>query len=503
MKTIMMQCKLMTIVIAGIGVLLSTGFLNGGLPQAAAEEYPDSISLAGVAGSQEDDDLAKLKAQVEELVTKIPPDKVPILGGRVGAEIAERLRFQGDLRLRTEYNKNRNFSDGADRYRQRMRLRFGLTAQVTDDLTAGFRMGSGNPNFVNTAEINLSDGFSRKTFLNLDNAYLRYKPNEWSTTTGGKFGVPWWRPSAGNMTAEIVWDNDVQPEGIVQQFHRKDVGIFSELGVTGGVLVVDQFDEAKDFDDQGVRRLDIGNKNPGNLMFGGQALASLDTPGLEEFGLGAGKAKFGTAFYAYENADSIAGGQLGAREGPLGNMTNKLRGPMNDDGTGRIAKCNGDGKTRDCSFVSDYQILEINGQYDAEFMGLPIGFFFDIAHNFGAKAGSDFAGNEIGKENDAFQVYATVGKLRKPGDWLIGYGYADIEADAAIGQYNSDDLQFTNTQTQTIFLEYQVQKNVSLIWDTYLQYRENEELSRWQGNSSFDADSPMRIKSRINVLVKF
>ena len=468
-----MQYRLMVVVIVVMGVLMF-----GGLFTAVGAAEPAGTQVAQASG--DDVGIAELKARIEQLETKIPPDKIPLLGGRGG--IADRLRFQGDLRLRNELDVNRNFVDGDDRWRQRMRLRFGLTAQITNELTAGFRMGSGNPNQVNTAEVNFGNEFSRKTFLNLDQAYLRYKPTEWATTTGGKFGQPWWRPSLGNFTAEIVWDNDVQPEGLVQQFNFKNVGPFSELGLTGGLLIVDQFDEAQPF-------------NRGNLMFGGQALAAL--PVGEH-----GKAKFGTAFYSFENPDSIAKGNLQAREGPLGNQTNKLRGPLADDGTGRIGKCN-TGSSAACSFVSDFEILEINGQYDLNIPGwLPIGFFFDYAKNLGAKSSEAF-GQDVGKENDAFQVYATVGKLRKPGDWLVGYGYAVIEADAAIGQFNSDDLQYTNTKTQTIFLEYQVQKNVSLIWDSYLQERENELLSGFQGNSSLDQDKPLRVKTRVNILVKF
>ena len=70
-------------------------------------------------------------------------------------------------------------------------------------------------------------------------------------------------------------------------------------------------------------------------------------------------------------------------------------------------------------------------------------------------------------------------------------------------EFNSDDLQYTNTKTQTIFLEYQLQKNVYFIWDSYLQKRENELLSGFQGNSSLDPDSPLRVKTRVNILVKF
>ena len=408
------------------------------------------------------DEFGVLKERLKAVEERIPQSK----GGFLG-RFGERLNFQGDLRLRSEFNRQPGFVEDTDRFRQRFRLRLGLTGQISDSLMAGIRLGSGDPDNVSTAEVNLGDDFSRKTFLNLDQAFLRYTPNEYATTTAGKFAQPWWRPSLGNFTAEVLWDNDVQPEGIVQAFDFKNVGPLDRVRLTGATMVLGQFDSRK-------------IPNPGNLMFGGQGMAQTSLGDHTSLTLS-------TGYFSVENPDSIATGKLkSGRDGPGGNFTNKLAMDAQGNVTG---------------FASDYKILDVSGQLDWNVPGwLPMGMFFEYTKNFGANS-SVIGGTEIGKENDAFLLYATLGKLKKPGDWLVGYGYGVIEADAALSQFNSDDLEFTNTKTQIVFLEYSLRKNMTLIWDSYLQRREDDTLSLLQGNSS--TAGLQRVKSRINFLVKF
>ncbi len=136
--------------------------------------------------------------------------------GQAQAQEPEKLDFFGDFRLRAESNHKLLNNAQHDRYRGRLRLRFGANYQATDSLKVGFRARTGNPDDPNSPHQDLggTGGSNFDSFaFNLDRAFLKYKP-EWADgwwMVGGKFGRPgYWNP----VYSELVWDMDVQPEGV-------------------------------------------------------------------------------------------------------------------------------------------------------------------------------------------------------------------------------------------------------------------------------------------------
>ena len=128
----------------------------------------------------------------------------------------------------------------------------------------------------------------------------------------------------------MLWDNDVNPEGIVQTFDFKNVGPFDRVSLTGATMVLGQFDERK-------------IPNPGNLMFGGQGMAQTSLGRRASLTLS-------TGYFSVENPDAIATGKLkSGRDGSGGNFTNKLAMDAQGNVTG---------------FASDYKILDVSGQLD-------------------------------------------------------------------------------------------------------------------------------------------
>ena len=71
---------------------------------------------------------------------------------------ATALRFSGDLRYRHE---SINEDTIGERHRQRLRARFGLTADVTDDVRVGLTLATGGDDPV-SANQTLDGGFSRE-----------------------------------------------------------------------------------------------------------------------------------------------------------------------------------------------------------------------------------------------------------------------------------------------------------------------------------------------------
>ena len=122
-------------------------------------------------------------------------------------------KFKGDLRLRGEISDRAETSSGT-RERARYRLRVGAETAITDQVTAGFGLGSGeyasalagaNGN-SRSANQTMTDAFTRKPIW-VDYAYARYKPTKWLSVMGGKLINPVWQPS------DFFLSHDISPEG--------------------------------------------------------------------------------------------------------------------------------------------------------------------------------------------------------------------------------------------------------------------------------------------------
>lgn len=129
------------------------------------------------------------------------------------------LKFNGDFRGRYDGIFSENPAS-VDRNRFRYRLRFGVTAELSDGLEVGLRLASGEPSgsFGGDAisgNTSLTDNGSKK-FVYLDLAYARWTPlrsKEWSGAfTFGKMENPFVSPST------MMFDHDYTPEGLAAQF---------------------------------------------------------------------------------------------------------------------------------------------------------------------------------------------------------------------------------------------------------------------------------------------
>src|SRR3990172_8887269 len=77
-------------------------------------------------------------------ITGVPAKAAEVEVGKIP------LNFSVDLRLRSEYIDHDGFNNDDYRWRQRYRLRFGLTADITEHTTVGFRLSSGASGFPTT-----------------------------------------------------------------------------------------------------------------------------------------------------------------------------------------------------------------------------------------------------------------------------------------------------------------------------------------------------------------
>ncbi len=97
--------------------------------------------------------------------------------------------------------------------RFRLRARVGLKAQLSDQAAIGFRLATGDDRSPISTNQLLGGGLSKKDIW-LDQAYLRLTPTNWLTASFGRFGNPF-RPGGTQFdTAELVFDNDLNFDGV-------------------------------------------------------------------------------------------------------------------------------------------------------------------------------------------------------------------------------------------------------------------------------------------------
>src|SRR6187549_3638637 len=130
---------------------------------------------------------------------------------RVAAAVPPNVRFSGDLRYRHE-SINEEGQD--ERQRQRIRARFGVTADVAENVRVGLTLATGGDDPV-SANQSLDTGFSRKP-IGVDRAFFSWAATDELTFTGGKFANPFYRPA----NHHLIYDNDLNPEGLALRYAR-------------------------------------------------------------------------------------------------------------------------------------------------------------------------------------------------------------------------------------------------------------------------------------------
>ncbi len=164
------------------------------------------------------------------------------------SDVFEKLNIYGDLRLRHETDNN--VDRRPTRNRERVRLRLGAIYHLSDELEIGGRFITGNAVDPKSSHQNFGGGFESFE-VRLDRAYLTYKPRRIPnlSLSAGKFAHPF---RMNPVYGELVWDADIQPEGVVASYTLVDerIKLFDRLDFTIGeylVLQQNELDEASLF----------------------------------------------------------------------------------------------------------------------------------------------------------------------------------------------------------------------------------------------------------------
>lgn len=99
-----------------------------------------------------------------------------------------------------------------ERSRQRVRLRLGLTAKVTDEVGVGLRLATGSATDRVSTNQTLGQNFN-KYQLFVDRAFVRLDPAEWVSIQGGRIPNPW-------FGTEMTWNENLNFEGFAATFRQ-------------------------------------------------------------------------------------------------------------------------------------------------------------------------------------------------------------------------------------------------------------------------------------------
>jgi hypothetical protein len=335
-----------------------------------------------------------LKAQTKELREEAAVASNEIAKVK-GADWATKIKARGDLRYRHEQiSRERTVTsdddvttveDAEDRYRHRIRARFGIDAQVSDHLKTTFQLATGENNDPRSSNQSLDDASTRKTIA-LDQAYADWTFAQGANLIFGKQPYQVYRPGQS-----LFFDADFNPEGIAAKFER-------------GILFGNGY---------GWWLEERHNDNPSN--------DSTDT--------------------------FVYGAQLGLRV-PMGDASNvavfahyydcsgcQNRSPLfNNSANGNTTFQDDEGTN---FLVFDYEIGELGAEFNTQIGSLPLQLWGDYAQNMAS-----------GVEHDtAYNAGVRLGRASNPRTWEVAAMYQSIDKDALFGQFIDSD--FGNGLTDT------------------------------------------------------
>jgi len=370
-------------------------------------------------------------------------------------EFIESVKFSGDLRLRQEdfYRRGNGYdstgaptSNGATTDingqavtlitprtdRRRYRLRYGLEAALRDNMGVGFRLGSGTGQ--QTSENQTMTGLSGEKPIWIDLAWARWAPSYDKGSfyvQGGKMKNSLWRTS----TDDIVWSDDLNPEGFMQGGTYK-AGDFTLFG----------------------NMLQLNAGQPSKNVNTGVATSENQWCFTEQVGaqakVGGVTIKSAITYNKWSGTDlapmALFNGTLkdsGAITQPVASLT----GGVAQDGNRRNA--NG-------VLLNNFGVAQWSGQADAIIMDIPVSFQFTLLRNLLASGieNSQHTGvNHSGPlARDGYQYGLVVGKAAKAGSIEGGLLYKYAEADCTVS--DASDSNFgdggTNRKGPVFWLAY-------------------------------------------------
>jgi len=359
-------------------------------------EKPETVTAVRQEGAKQ---KAEIQQAADDALQRIAKTGTMELPGWV-----KKVKFSGDLRLRHDTQWRDEESDTYHRNRERFRLRFGAKIDVADDTEVGIRLASGS-GFQNTTNQSF-DEHGRGKELWIDRAYAKWQPKECFSLVAGKMANPL-------FTTPLVWDPDVNPEGLAELISYKasdSVEVFANLGQWF------------------VEELNVKDTNSDPTLLAWQIGSTIKS--WEKMTV-----QCALSYYDFLNLDDLEGdaGDLRDDEEFLG-YNHRHSQQMILDGDNKL--------------VNEFKCLELGATVSfKDVIPVPFSFFGDYIRNLDADlddwiedglAVVDGDGDVISDPNDllaygsddrdtGWLVGCDLGNKKKKGDWYLKYHYQELE----------------------------------------------------------------------------
>ena len=316
-----------------------------------------------------------------------------------------KIKISGDLRLRYERLWDRGMlnEDGTPgkqdtRDRGRIRVRLYVDAPITDEIKTHFMITTNmaTNQEATTTNATFGEDFNDKGIF-LARAYAEYKPN-WLKGLGvgaGKFKKNFYN-------TDIMWDTDVNPEGVYEYFRYKGSKIFQPFIYLSQMVVNEN------------------NRTPDAMLYLNQA-------GFD-WNIGPVKWVLAGSYYSWSNLNGTKWMHDGSYNKGGGNSF------VTDPATGNI------------DFEYGYKLWEAISEIGFKLGPYPVKVFLDYIYN---------AANGVPDgENKAYNFSFKIGNEAKKGAYSLYYKYAYIEQNAVLGCLNDQDFYGANRKGHKVALHY-------------------------------------------------
>ena len=432
--------------------------------RAAAKPQPDDVRVTYVPETVKDEIRREVRRDVLEQ-TKAERWALP----GVLPEWMDRISFYGDflLRAQTDLFQQTNstqypnfqainqagtvnisnatlYTDPADptkvadnRERFFLRARLGVNAKITDTVSTGLRLTTGNTSQPVVTVQSLGNSENKYSFL-IDRAFLRLQPVPWLDVAGGRIQNPF-------LHSELIWAPDLSFEGFAATVRQKVGGVTPWF--TAGAFPLQE----------------LGSNERNKWLYAGQGGVEWNlTPQL--------RSRVGLAYYNYRNI-------TGAHNPAVGDThVNDFTAPQfvqKGNTLFNIADTTLDPNAALFALASEYRLLNLTGTldllaYDPYHVLLTGDFVQNLAYDQASVLAR--TGLNIAPRTKGYLVKLAIGKpdLAEAGDWLVQFGYRYLQRDAVLDAFTDPDFHLggTDTKGHTLYLAYAFGRNAyaSLKW---------------------------------------
>ncbi len=430
---------------------------KGILPREAADEL---VKQAEQKGQEKAAELAKAEAGVvrvpyipevvkreirEQIRQEVVAQAKTERWGDVNVvpEWVERLKWEGDIRLRYQddlfakgndtstnfeaepYGLAPGFNTTEDRQRMRVRARLGLLAKVTDYVSAGFRITTGDTSDPVSTNQTLGTT-SNKYSMVLDRAYAKVKPWDWLNVSGGRIPNPF-------FSTDLVWDDDVNFEGVAATFKPwPHESMTAKPFFTVGAFPLKEVESSST------------NKAKDKWLFAAQA-------GVDWRSGAYSRLRFGLSYYDYRNTKAV---QDEAVDG-LYDYTDSVLASRQKGNT--VFEVSPVDKAGLYGLAADYRLVNLTAMADFDYFDpLHVILSGDVVKNVGydkAQVESILA-TSYDARTLGWAAKVTLGKpnVTLPGDWQVFLGYRYLERDAVLDAFTDSDFRLGGTNSKGYYL---------------------------------------------------